>query len=64
VIFEHIRKLAKGACKAIANIKIQQSTNAELLEAVAQNTRRGKRTAEHYRIAQVMNLDIVQEREQ
>ena len=59
MILQHIRKLAKGACKAIANVKIQQSTNGELLKAIAQNNQRSKRTGEHYGLAQVINLDVV-----
>jgi hypothetical protein len=64
IILQHIHKLAKGACKAIANVEIQQSTNTELLEAVAQNSRRSKRTGEHYGLARVMGLEVVQEREE
>jgi hypothetical protein len=50
-ILQHIRKFAKGGCKAVLNVKIHQSTNAELLEAITWNNRWPKGTAEHYGLA-------------
>ena len=58
-----IKKLMKGATKSIANTKIQQATNAELVAAKETKRRRGKRSKENYGFARVMDAELIKERE-
>jgi hypothetical protein len=51
VIYARLKKLLKGATKAIANAKIQHSTNAELVSAKETQKRRGKRFRKNYGFA-------------
>jgi hypothetical protein len=58
-----LKKLLKGATKAMTNAKIQHTTNAELIAAKEVKKRRGKRSKENYGFARVLDAELIQERE-
>jgi hypothetical protein len=63
VTFAKLQKLLKGATKAIANAKIQHSTNAELIAAKETQKRCNKRSKKNYGFARVMDAELIEERE-
>jgi hypothetical protein len=58
-----LKKLLKGAIKAMTNAKIQHTTNAKLIAAKEVKKRQGKRSKENYGFAQVLDAELIQERE-
>jgi len=54
-----LKKLLKGATKAITNAKIQHTTNAELIAAKEVKKRRGKRSKENYSFARVLDAKLI-----
>ena len=63
MIYARLKKLLKGATKAIANAKIQHSTNAELVSAKETQKRCGKHSRKNYGFAWVMDAELIKERE-
>jgi len=63
VIHIKLKKLLKGATKAIANAKIQHSQNAELIAAKETQKRCNKRSKKNYGFARVMDAELIEERE-
>jgi hypothetical protein len=61
--FAKLQKLLKGAIKAIANAKIQHSTNAKLIAAKETQKRRNKRSKKNYGFARVIDVELIKERE-
>jgi hypothetical protein len=63
LVLQHLNKVGKGACQALANAQIQRSTNIQLLAALEQKKQRANRSNEHYGFARVMDFDVIKERQ-
>jgi hypothetical protein len=63
VIYARLKKLLKGTTKAVANARIQHFTNAKLVSAKETQKRCSKRSKKIYRFAQVMDAELIKERE-
>jgi len=63
IALQHLNKIGKGACQAIANAQIQRLTNVQLLAALEQKKQQANRLNEHYGFAQVMGCEVIKERQ-
>ena len=62
---DQLKRARKGACKAIANAKIQQITNDRLLEvAKEEKKRRGRKKAKDYGYGGVIGIEALKAKEQ
>jgi len=61
---DQLKKLQKGACKAITVAETQQITNERLLEVAKEEKNRNKRKkGKDYRIGRVIGIEVLEQRD-